>query len=153
MQEMPAVIAVLAVEIGEMIVVQVLCKDAVVEFLFRIAAVLNGSKFLIRIAAARHNESTASSRGLFRDDVDDAVHGVGSPDCPAWTADYLDAIDVLQRHVQGVPVHASEKWGVHGPSVDQHKQFVGKLKVETTSRDGPSVGVNLSHIQSRHHAQ
>src|ERR1700685_2507234 len=118
MQKMPAIVAVLAVEIGEMIVIQVLRKDAVVEFLVRIAAVLSGSKFLIRVAAACHNESTASTGGLFRDDVDDAVNGVGSPNCSAWTADYLDAIDVLERHVQCVPVDSSEERSVNSTAID-----------------------------------
>src|ERR1700733_6219240 len=118
MQEMPAIIAVLTTQIGKMIVIQVLRKNAVVEFLCRIAAVLNGAKLLFSVAAACHNETAASSRSLFRDDVYDAVEGIGSPDCPARTADHLDPIDVLQRHVQCVPVNSSEKRRVNGASID-----------------------------------
>src|ERR1700722_12328543 len=115
---MPAIIAVLTIQIGKMIVIQVLRKDAVVDFLSRIITVLSSTKSLFSIAAARNNKTSVSARGAFCDDVNDSVNRISSPDCPARTADYLNAVDVLQRHVQRVPVNSPEKWTVHSSAVD-----------------------------------
>src|SRR4029077_15078553 len=150
---MPAVITVLAIQIGKMIVIQILCKYAVIEFPTRVAAVSNGSKSLLNVAATRNHQPSVSVRSLFRDDVDDPIPRISSPQCPAWSANHFDPVDVLQRHVLHVPVHPTEKRTVHGTAVDQHEQLVRKLKVETASSNRPGVGVDLSHIQSRDHAQ
>src|ERR1700691_3540903 len=48
-----------------------------------------------------------------RNDVDHAVRRIGSPDGAAGTADDLNAIDVVQRHVLHVPIDAGEERRVH----------------------------------------
>ena len=53
-------------------------------------------------------------RGLLRDDVDDAVHGVRAPDRAAGSADDLDPLDVLDREVLLGPDDSAEERACRG---------------------------------------
>src|SRR5260370_13064911 len=113
---MPTIIRVLPDQIGEMVVVQVLREDSIAGAFLDFPAVLQRAESLrLRVC------------GAFRNDVDDAVHGVGAPYSSARSANHLNALKVLQRHVLGVPVNAAEEWRINSPAIDQDKQFVGEL--------------------------
>ena len=107
---------------------------------------------LERAAAGAHEEAGRIG-GRPRDDVDDAVDGVGAPDRAARTADHFDAIDVLEHQVFGVPEHAAEERVVDRPAVDQHEQLGRREAVEPADRDRPFVGVDLGHLDTRHQPQ
>ena len=51
-------------------------------------------------------------RGVLRDDVDDAVDGVGTPECAAGAANDFNTIDVGEKSVLHIPEGAGEQWRV-----------------------------------------
>jgi hypothetical protein len=64
---------------------------------------------LLLVAASAGHEDIGRIPGAPRDDVDDAVHGVGPPQRAARPGDDFDAIDVLEQVVLHVPEHPGEK--------------------------------------------
>src|SRR5260370_22293303 len=91
--------------------------------------------------------------GVLGDDVDDAVHGIGAPDRATRSADDLDALDVLQRHVLLVPEHTRESGGIHGTAVDEYQHLVRIPVVEAANRDSPGVRIDLRHVDPGRHAK
>src|SRR5712691_3559483 len=99
-----------------MIVVEVFCKGPVVDSLVDLSTILQRAESLLLPAAPGGHQRAQSVCGSLRDDVDDAVHGVGAPHRPPGPADYFDSVNVLQRHIYRVPIHAPEQWGIDGPA-------------------------------------
>jgi hypothetical protein len=75
----------------------------------------------LQAPAARREQRALRIRSRARDDVDDAVDGIRTPECGARTADHLDALDVLQHHHLLVPEDTREQRRVHGAAVDEHE--------------------------------
>ena len=153
MEQMPAVVAVLAVEAVKIIVVQVLREDSIVHATPKLAAILRSSKSLVYVSASRNQQSSMSVSGAFRDDVNHPIHRIRAPYGSTGTADHFDSLDVLQRHILRVPIDPAEKRRINRPAVDQHQKFVRKLQVEAARGNRPGIRVDLSHIQSRNHPQ
>src|SRR6202043_888510 len=103
--------------------------------------------------AARYQQATLRFGGALGDNVNDTVHRICAPDSCPWTSDHLDPLNVFQRTVLGVSVNPGKEWCVDGRAVDEPQQFVGKLMVKATSRYGPTISVDLGHIQTGYHAQ
>ena len=59
------------------------------------------------IAATNTHQSTLGILGLFGDDVDDAVHRIGTPQCATRAADNLDAIHIFQKRILHIPEHTT----------------------------------------------
>jgi hypothetical protein len=83
-----------------------------------------------------------------RDDVDDAVDGVGAPQRCAGTADDLDAIDVLEHVVDRVPEHAGEERRIDRPPVHHDKELVRRAAIEAARRHGPRAVVAARHVHA-----
>src|SRR5208282_4878404 len=106
---MPSIFGFLSIQIGRMVVTLILCEDAIAGILLYFPAVLQRSELLhLRSAASRH-QSSLRVRSLLRDDVDDPVYRVRAPHRSARSANHLDPVDVLQRHVLRVPINAAEQ--------------------------------------------
>ena len=87
-------------------------------------------------------------RGLLRDDIDDAVHGIRAPDRSAGSANHFDAFDVRYRDVLLVPYDAAEERRVDAPAVQHDEQLVRELLPEAANRDGPARGVDAGHLHA-----
>ena len=122
MQQVPSVESVLSGGIREVAVILVLGKDPIVPE-FELSPVHHHAKGMRRSPGASRNQCSLGVGGLLGDDVDDAVHCVGAPRWPR-PANYFDAIDRLQRHIQCVPEDACVNQGVDRTTVNQYQQFV-----------------------------
>ena len=89
----------------------------------------------------------------FRDDVDDAVHRVRSPERRPRTADHLDPLDILEECVLPVPKHPGTRRLVNAPAIHQHQHFVAVLIVETACADRPNPTLDLTDLQAGNRAQ
>src|ERR1041384_3207415 len=77
-----------------------------------------------------------------------------APPNPAPRAAYgLDSFDVLERHVDVVPEDTRERRRVDCSAVDQHQNLVRIPGIEPADADGPGVGINLLHVDTRSHTQ
>src|SRR5262249_9799863 len=102
---------------------------------------------VVDIVSGRCAEKIALSvLRLFSDDVNDAVDGVGSPQCPAGTPDELDPFDVLERKVLQFPVGARKERIVQRPAVDHDQKLVGEAFIKAADVDRPAVGIALRYI-------
>ena len=87
------------------------------------------------VARAPVRECALRVGGAPRDHVDHPVDSVCAPQGRTGPADHLDALDVFQHHVLGIPEDAGEKRRVDGAAVDQDQQLVGDGVVETACAD------------------
>jgi hypothetical protein len=85
---------------------------------------------------------------MARHDVDDAVHRIGAPQRRARPADDLDAVDVLEYVVDGVPEDAGEQGRVDRASVYHDEQLVRRVLVEAARRHRPRSGVEAGHVHA-----
>jgi len=104
-------------------------------------------------AAAAYNQCALCLLRTFRDDVDDTVDGVGSPQRAAWTSNDFNPRNVLDQRVLDFPIDAGEERSIHAAAVDHHEQLVAKAAVEATGRDGPFVRIDPRHLHAGNHAQ
>lgn len=93
-----------------------------------------GHRAQVRLRA-EYGKGAGGGGGALRDDIDDAIDGIGAPHGRAGAADDLDPFDILQHEVLGVPVHAREEWTVDAAAVDHHQQLVRECVVEAARRD------------------
>ncbi len=107
----------------------------------------------VEIAPARHREIALGVTRGARDDVDHAVHRVGTPLRATGPADDLDTLDILHHHILRFPEHAGEERRVDGPPVDQHEHFVREHAVGAARRDRPLVIVRARDLQVRRQPQ
>src|ERR1700730_9558835 len=114
---MPAVVPVLPVEIGQVIVVEVLCEDSIATIFLDFSAVLHGSESFRLGATTGGYQAALGLCRAFRNNVDHAIHCIGAPHRPARAADHLDLLDVLQRYVQRVTINTAEKRGIHSSAI------------------------------------
>ena len=89
----------------------------------------------------------------FRNDVDDAIDRVGSPQSASWPADYFDSVDVFQNYILYFPEHSGEHGRIYAAPVYEDLQFVGEQAGETPGRYLPLVGVDPPHLHARYPAQ
>src|ERR1700688_64741 len=99
---MPAVVTILAVEVQQVCAVEIFGIDAVVRPLFQLSAILNHSAFLIDVSSLRYNQPSASFGRVLRENIDDAVHRVRSPNGSARTSNHFDPGDVLKGKIRNV---------------------------------------------------
>ena len=104
-------------------------------------------------AAAARDEESLRVLAIPADDVDDAVHGVGSPQRRTRPANHFNPVNVLQHRVLHVPKHTREQRRINAPPILQDQQLVGKNVIEAARRNRPGVGIDLSDVQPRHHSQ
>src|SRR6185369_15346734 len=90
---------------------------------------------------------------VLRDDVDDAVYGVRSPNGSTWTADDFNAIDIFERGVLNFPIGSSQQGCVNRASVDQNKDRPGEPAAETTNAYRPFVRIDSRDFDSRCQAE
>ncbi len=91
------------------------------------------------------DERTLSLGRTLGDDVDDAVHRVGSPERAGGPSDDLDAIKIRQRHVLGLPEHAAEQLRVDAPAVDHDEQLVVGDRRKSARGDRPAAAIEARH--------
>jgi hypothetical protein len=94
-----------------------------------------------------------SLAGVFSDDIDYSVYCISAPYGAAWSADYFDAIDVLQWHVLLVPENAGKGVRIHAATVDHNQNLVRISSVRAADADGPVVGIDLGYINPGNHTQ
>ncbi len=95
-------------------------KDAVTGVPPKLAAVAQAGAALID-AAGGAQEKPLSLRSVLGDDIDDAVDGIGAPHGAARAADNLDAVDIVERHVDHLPRNAGAYRLIDAAAVDQHQ--------------------------------
>ena len=105
-----------------------------------------------RVPAGAHEQPLRVGRPL-RQDVDHAVDRVGAPHCRPRPSDDLDAIDVFEDEIFGVPDHAGEERVVDRASIHEDEQFVRIQAVESPDRDGPLVRVDPRDLNAGHEAK
>ena len=98
-------------------------------------------------ARASVRECALGIGGAPRDHVDHPVDGVCAPQARSGAADHLDALDVFQHHVLGIPENAGEKRRVDGASVDEDQQLVGDGVVEAARADGVRARAHARDFQ------
>ena len=106
-----------------------------------------------RTAAIEIHHAALSVTGFLRDDVDNAVNGVRSPDGAARTADDLDAIDVREHEILDVPVDTFKEGRVDTAAIDQDQQAIGELAIESANTDSPLVALLARDIDARDEAK
>src|SRR6267142_1707121 len=104
-------------------------------------------------AAAAIDQETLRVFGVFGDDVDDAVDGVGAPERAGRAADDLDAVDVLHEGILHIPEDAGVEGGVDAAAIHEDQEFVGGAAVEATGGDGPGAVVDLGDFEAGGHTQ
>src|SRR5688500_4540688 len=82
---------------------------------------------------------------MLRDDIDDAVDGIRTPQRCAGSTDDLYAFDVLEERVLYVPLDAGVERGIQRAPIHQHQQLVRMPIVEAPDADRP-----FSRRLSRH---
>src|SRR5688572_19303099 len=80
--------------------------DADVRVVTGFRAVAKGAQAALLRAATAADQPAQCVTGGLGDDVDDAVDGVRAPDAGTRPADDFNALDVFERKVHSVPVHA-----------------------------------------------
>src|SRR5258707_289928 len=75
------------------------------------------------------------------------------PPGTAGSADPLDPVDVLERHVLLIPVDAGGERRIDASPVDHHQHLVSVLIGEAANTDGPGVRIHLSDVYPWHHPQ
>src|SRR5690606_13452377 len=109
LDEVPCVVGIVAAgEVG-VVVAEAQAVYAVVQIVADAAAVTDGGVILPEVAVGLAEVQALRAAGAARDDVDDAVNGVGAPQRPAGAADDLDALDVFKQDVLHIPEHAAEQ--------------------------------------------
>src|SRR5712671_1357004 len=93
----------------------------IVEVVADACAEAESARALIYIAAAYGNERSAAFFGIVRDDVDDSVDGVRSPDGAAGSTNDLDPIDIFEQNILQSPINAGKKRCVHVASINEHQ--------------------------------
>src|SRR5580700_2894310 len=119
-QQMPIIFPVLPIQIREMVIVEVLREDSIAAVSLEFSAVLHGSESFCLGATTGGYQATLGLCCALRNNVDHAIHCICAPHCPARTADHLDLLDVLQRHVHRVPISPAEKRGIDGSAIHQN---------------------------------
>src|SRR5258708_35048903 len=79
------------------------------------------ARALIYVAAADGNEDPAAFFGIVRDNVDDSVDSIRSPDSAARSTNDLDPIDIFEQNILQSPVDAGKKRYVHVASINEHQ--------------------------------
>src|SRR5579871_755858 len=82
-------------------------------------ALSHGDRSLLNITASGRGQSPLSVRSLAGNDVNDAVHGVRSPNGPAGAANHFDPVDVFHHRVLHFPVGPRQQGGVDSAAIDQ----------------------------------
>ena len=91
----------------------------------------------------------------FCHDVDDAVHGICSPQCSARSAHNFDAVQVFQGCELSVPVYSAKKRIVDGSAIDHHQKLVGqdasrrRQTIESPRGNAPIMRVCLPDLKVR----
>ena len=98
------------------------------------------------VAAADRQERALRVGSAPRDDIDDARHWrpTGSP----GTADDLDAIDVVDQEILGIPEDAREQRRVDRSAIDHHLHLVGAVDCQPAAVDDPGAAVEAAHVYS-----
>ena len=86
-----------------------------------LAAKADGGEPLLFGATASANQATVRVFRRLGNDIDHSVDGVFSPDGRAWPTDHLDAINVLERIIEGFPEHAGEDRLVDAAAVQENQ--------------------------------
>src|SRR5437879_5467951 len=95
--------------------------DTVIEAFVISRSIANIREALVEISAARRNKRSMRILGVLRDDVDDGVDGICSPDGSARTPDNLDPFNIIEQSVLDLPIDARKERRVNAPPVDQHQ--------------------------------
>src|ERR1700683_5361846 len=109
MQQMPSIPAASSADRRERIVSQKVCEHAVGGILSDRSTVLYGSETLPYRASAPRHCSAGGVLSFLRNDIDHPVYGVVTPDCASRPSNHLDSVNVLQRHIHGVPVDSPQQ--------------------------------------------
>src|SRR5579862_5291278 len=124
MQKIPIVFSGATALSGQGTVVEIIRKDPVVCFFLDGPPILNRVPRLSLRTSFGRDESARRVRGALRYNVDDPVDGIGPPDRRARPANHFDPVNIFERYVQRIPVHAAQKGRVNGPPVNEDKHFV-----------------------------
>src|SRR6185437_118266 len=114
----PIILAVLPSQANQMIPIEGIHEDPIIGIASQPAAVLSRSESLLIGASAAANESSLRVRRFLRDDVDDAIDGIRSPNGGSGTSNDFDAVDRFQRNLLRIPKDTVEKRRVHGAAIN-----------------------------------
>src|SRR2546430_17201078 len=106
---MPTVECVLTGKIGRRSPVEVLSIHAVIAFAAYLVAIASTAGGELLGAAFGFHQPRLGGLRWFCNDVDDAVDRVSAPKSCPRAADHFDPVDILERNVLNVPIHAGEQ--------------------------------------------
>ncbi|ANI79047.1 hypothetical protein EP837_02652 [Sphingobium sp. EP60837] len=117
--------AVVAV-VGTFEILVPLREDPVVDPVARLPTIAKPQVIGPVAADDRRIQPLGSSR-VARDDVDDAVHGIGAPKRRAGAGNDFDPLHIFRQYVRHVPIYAGIKRRINAAAVDKDQQLVGKI--------------------------
>ncbi len=107
---------------------------------------------LFQPVAGGHQRALGLSR-LFRDDVDDAVHGIRTPKGSARSSDDLHTFNVFQNDVDPIPEDPPEPHVVDRPTVDHHQHLVPDDLLEPAGGHRPGARPDSSNEHPGNHPE
>src|SRR6266568_3791303 len=135
--QVPVVGGVLAAGERRRVTIEPSAVDARANMRAQRCSVAYGAEAVLLGATATREQESLRVLGVLRNDIDDAVDGVGAPQRGPGSADDLDPVDVLKGDLLHIPEHTGEQRGVDGATIDEHQQLVGGGAVEAARADGP----------------
>ena len=126
---------------------------AVVKVFVVAAPIPSIEKALFEISSPRADQLPLRILAALSDDVDDAIHGVWSPDRAARSANNLNAINVLQQYILYLPISTRKQGSVDSSAIDEYEHIARKPAAKTSNADGPLATVDTSDFYSWCEAQ
>ncbi len=105
------------------------------------------------VAGADRNVGADGGVGVFRDEVDDTVDGVGAPQRAGGSALDLDAAHVAEDGFLERPDRAGKQLVIDRAAVHENEQLVRGRVVEAADRDGVVGAVGARHLHARDETQ
>ena len=109
-------------------------------------AIPRADEAAVLVAAARGGQRALRGSRRLRDDVDDAVHGIGAPQRATRAANHFNPLHVLEQHVLRLPIGAGEQRRIDGAPVDQHQHRAREAIGEAAHADRPGAAVDAGHL-------
>src|SRR5579883_3408580 len=99
------------------------------------------------------HKATLCIPGIFRNDVDDAVNGIGSPERSTRPTDHLNTVNIFKHQILYIPEYSRKYWIIYRPAINHYQKLVGKLAVKSTRSYRPILRTGLRDLNTRNHSQ
>src|SRR5262245_53823731 len=90
----------------------------------RFPSISYGGEAAFFVSAAGADHASLRILGAHGKDVNDAIDRIGDPHGSAWSADHFYPVDILQRQVLHIPVHARKQRSIYAAAVNHHQHLV-----------------------------